>query len=54
MNDTFWITLPVDTWRRLFRMALDADRTASDYLRVLIEKAANENKEGKSIKTIKA
>lgn len=38
MNDTLWITLPVTTWRRLFERATQADRDASDFLRVLIER----------------
>jgi hypothetical protein len=37
MNDTFWITLPVVTWGKLFQRATQADRDASDFLRVLIE-----------------
>lgn len=38
MNDTLWITLPVPTWQRLFERAMRADRDASDFLRVLIER----------------
>jgi len=38
MNDTFWITLPVTTWGTLFERAKKADRDASDFLRVLIER----------------
>ncbi len=37
MYDTFWITLPITTWQRLFERATQADRTASDFLRTLIE-----------------
>jgi hypothetical protein len=37
MDDTLWITLPVNTWRILFERAIKADRKASDFLRVLIE-----------------
>jgi len=37
MTDTLWITLPVPTWKKLFERAEEADRTASDFLRVLIE-----------------
>lgn len=38
MNDTLWITLPVTTWQKLFERATKADRDASDFLRVLIER----------------
>ena len=38
MSDTFWITLPVSTWQILFARALKADRDASDFIRLLIEK----------------
>jgi hypothetical protein len=38
MTDTLWITLPVETWKKLFERATDADRNASDFLRVLIER----------------
>lgn len=38
MTDTLWITLPVNTWRRLFERATQADRDASDFLRLLIER----------------
>lgn len=38
MNDTLWITLPVATWKKLFERATDADRNASDFLRLLIDR----------------
>jgi hypothetical protein len=38
MNDTLWITLPVTTWGKLFERATQADRDASDFLRILIER----------------
>jgi len=38
--DTFGITLPVREWRALLELARRADRTPSDYLRVLIRREA--------------
>lgn len=42
--DTFGICLPVKTWQRLFALAIRADRTPSDYLRILIQREAEETK----------
>jgi hypothetical protein len=38
MEDTFWITLPVETWQTLFRRSIDADCEVSDLLCMLIER----------------
>ncbi len=43
MQDTLWITLPVETWRQLFGLARQENRNASDYLRVLIEREAEKD-----------
>ncbi len=38
--DTFGITLAVADWRALLDLAQQADRSPSDYLRILIREAA--------------
>ncbi len=38
--DTFGITLSVADWRALLDLAQHADRSPSDYLRILIREAA--------------
>ncbi len=40
--DTFGITLSVADWRALLDLAQRADRSPSDYLRILIREAAYE------------
>ncbi len=40
--DTFGITLSVADWRALLDLAQHADRSPSDYLRILIREAAGQ------------
>lgn len=45
--DTFGITLPVQTWQKLLKLANCSDRAPSDYIRQLINREAQQFEECK-------